>query len=327
MSYNKKLVIVTTTINSPTIATRRFCEIAQSRANTVFVIVGDSKTPHDEYVKLANEFGEGKVVYLDPMTQQDSYPEISSVIGWKTIERRNIGYLYAYDSGADILASVDDDNIPYANWGQDIKVGETVAYDCYRSKRSEFFDPLSVTKDNHLWHRGYPIEHLQTRHEVEFVGRRYKKCLIQANLWDGDPDIDAMARLIYKPCVKYSDVTGPYGSEQKSPFNSQNTFIAREAMPFYTMIPFVGRMDDIWGSYILQHYCPNSVVYDVATVYQDRNVQDLVTNLEAEVIGYRNTLSLAESGGDFTKFFTEDMLKFWELWKAHFHPKLYEPSV
>ena len=31
------------------------------------------------------------------------------------------------------------------------------------------------------------------------------------------------------------------------------------------------------------------VVFCPATVYQERNIQDLVTNLEKEVIGYRNT--------------------------------------
>ena len=49
-------------------------------------------------------------------------------------------------------------------------------------------------------------------------------------------------------------------------------------------------MDDIWGSYIIQKKFPNSVIYNKPTVYQDRNEQDLVTNLEKEIIGYRNTL-------------------------------------
>jgi hypothetical protein len=180
---------------------------------------------------------------------------------------------------------------------------------------------LAVTADNYVWHRGYPIQHLQTRHDVEFLGYRTKRCLVQANLWDGDPDIDAMARLTHKPCVDYRDITGPYGSSQLAPFNSQNTFIAREAIPFYSVLPFVGRMDDIWGSYILQHHFPDSVIYDVATVYQDRNIQDLVTNLENEIIGYRNTLGFVEAGGDYEKFFPEGTLKFWHCYRDQFTTK------
>jgi len=43
-------------------------------------------------------------------------------------------------------------------------------------------------------------------------------------------------------------------------------------------------MDDIWGAYIIQKKFPNSVIYNKATVYQDRNEQDLITNLEKEII-------------------------------------------
>ncbi len=311
MATEKKF-IVTTTINPPTEATLKFCKICRGNSWT-FVIVGDTKTPHGLYRELEED--NGNVIYLHPDEQDQLFPELSKTIGWKTIQRRNIGFAYAYANNATVVATVDDDNIPYDGWGTDVKVGEDVNYKAYASKRSDYFDPLSITEDNHVWHRGYPIQHLQTRHDVEFLGYKTKKCLVQANLWDGDPDIDAMARLTHKPCVDYKDITEPYGSEQTAPFNSQNTFLAGEVMPYYAVLPFVGRMDDIWGSYILQHHFPNSVVYDVATVYQDRNLQDLVTNLENEVIGYRNTLDFIESNGDYEKFFPKETLNFWRVYR------------
>ena len=63
-----KKFIVTTTINQPTLATRRFCKIAKEKGWT-FVIVGDTKTPHEMYNALENEFGEC-VVYLHPDQQE-----------------------------------------------------------------------------------------------------------------------------------------------------------------------------------------------------------------------------------------------------------------
>jgi hypothetical protein len=36
---------------------------------------------------------------------------------------------------------------------------------------------------------------------------------------------------------------------------------------------------------------PDKLIYNRASVYQDRNVQDLIVNLEKEIIGYRNTLN------------------------------------
>jgi len=309
-----KKFIVTTTINQPTKATLKFAEIAD-RDDWTFMIVGDTKTPNEEYIALEKKHN--NVIYLSPKMQEEKYKEISDIIGWRTIQRRNIGFIFAYHMGADVLATVDDDNIPYDNWGQNLYVGKTIDVDLYEPELN-VFDPLSITKDNYIWHRGYPIEYLQKRHRVEYKGKTKRKVLVQADLWDGDPDIDAMARLTYKPIVKYSDITEPYCSNAISPFNSQNTFLAREVIPFYSVLPFTGRMDDIWGSYILQHYFPNSVIYSPASVYQDRNVQDLITNLEKEIIGYRNTLQLINNLTYLDKVIPQKTLEYYKIYKKQF---------
>ena len=312
-----KLTIITTTINSPTTATLKFAKIA-SEKNFLFVVVGDTKTPHHLYKDLEVKY-DGNFKYLTPEEQDALFPELSEAIGWKTIQRRNIGFVYAYNyTDSPVIATVDDDNIPYDNWGDNIFVGQDVVYDEYKNKACAYFDPLSVTKDNHVWHRGYPIEHLQVRHDNDFLGRNTKKCLVQAMLWDGDPDIDAMARLTFKPCMNYDYVMKPFGSMQPAPFNSQNTFLAREVIPSYAVLPFVGRMDDIWGSYILQALFPNCVVYDVPTVYQDRNQQDLITNLENEIVGYRGTLKFINAGVNFEELLPEKTKVFWNLYKSAF---------
>lgn len=300
-----KKFIVTTTINSPTIATHKYASFKDWQ----LIVVGDTKTPHEEYEKL-------DCIYLHPDEQSRKYPELSRAIGWKSIQRRNIGFIEAYELGADIIATVDDDNIPYDEWGQDLLINRDVACNLYEPEH-DVFDPLSVTNANHVWHRGYPIEYVPTRHRVEYKGRTTRKVLVQADLWDGDPDIDALARLSMKPVVKFT-VKKPYCSNKISPFNSQNTFLAREVIPYYAVLPHIGRMDDIWGSYILQHFFPNSVVYNKASVYQDRNVQDLITNLEKEIIGYRNTLKLVQNLKDFEDFFPEETKFFWKIYRSHF---------
>ncbi len=307
-----KKFIITTTINFPTEATLKFARIAKID-NWKFIIVGDTKTPHDEYIKITND----NVIYLTPERQEELYPELSKIIGWKTIQRRNIGFVYAYQEGADVIATVDDDNIPYDTWGKNLYVGKTINFDLYEPEL-DVFDPLSVTNHNELWHRGYPIEYLKKRHLVEYKGRKDIKVLVQADLWDGDPDIDAMARLIYKPIVKYYDITSPYCSNKISPFNSQNTFLHRDVIPFYSVLPFIGRMDDIWGSYILQHYFPNSVVYAPASVYQERNPQDLITNLEKEIIGYRDTLHLIKNLSNYNEIIPEKTNEYIEIYRKYF---------
>jgi hypothetical protein len=60
------------------------------------------------------------------------------------------------------------------------------------------------------------------------------------------------------------------------------------------------------------------VIYNQATVYQDRNVQDLVTNLENEVIGYRNTYKLLGDLSNFENYLPERAKEFWNVYKKQF---------
>jgi hypothetical protein len=282
-----KKFIVTTSIYEPSIATQKFANMK----GWTLVVVGDLKTPHESYRNLP-------CVYLSPEDQEKISKPLSDCIGWNKIMRRNMGFLYAYQQGADIIATVDDDNIPYDGWGENLLVGKEVEIDIWESENG-VFDPLSVTNANHLWHRGYPLQLVPTKNNVKYLGKQKRTPLIQADLWDGDPDIDAMCRLANMPCVKFDECL-PYGSNQISPFNSQNTFVHRDAIPFYMVLPFVGRMDDIWGGYLLQKEFRNCIVYNKATVYQDRNKQDLIKNLESEIIGYRNTMSLIKNEYELT---------------------------
>lgn len=301
-----KKYIVTTTINPPTLATIKYSRME----DWTLIVVGDKKTPHEEYERL-------NCIYLSPEEQEKKYPDLSEAIGWNSIQRRNIGFVEAYNLGADIVATVDDDNIPYENWGKNVVVGETTEIDFYTTELG-VFDPLSATEHTNIWHRGYPIELVPMRSAVQYGGKLKRRVLVQADLWDGDPDIDAMARLSQRPIVKFDKIQGPYGSTSISPFNSQNTFLAREVIPYYSVFPYVGRMDDIWGSYVLQHYFPNSVCYNKASVYQDRNVQDLVTNLENEIVGYRHTTDLIRSLGAWQDIVPKETLNYWYAYRELF---------
>lgn len=281
-----KRVIVTTTIHEPTEAIQQFIR----KKGWDVIIVGDKKTPHAAYRALEKKHQ--NILYFSPGDQEKKYRKLSDAIGWNCIQRRSLGFIEAYRYGAKIVATVDDDNIPYDWWGERVFVGQKATIDMFQTDAA-LFDPLSVTKYRMLWHRGYPIELLRSRLPVKKVGRATRMVLVQADLWDGDPDVDAVARIAFTPVVKFPKFMQPFGSDKPGPFNSQNTFLAREVLPYYMMIPHIGRMDDIWASYIVQKYFPNSVIYSRASVYQDRNAQDVVKNLEDELLGYRSTYQFA----------------------------------
>ena len=53
-----------------------------------------------------------------------------------------------------------------------------------------------------------------------------------------------------------------------------NVIISGKLLKYYPMLPFIGRMDDIWGAYYLQFKLNNKVpfiIFSSASVYQKRN--------------------------------------------------------
>lgn len=308
------MIIVTTSINIPTTQLLNLRELCK-KSNWKIIVVGDIKTPHSKYQDLECSNFE----YLHPEYQDVQYKELSDVLGWKTIQRRNIGFVEAYrqSQSGDIVCSWDDDNGVYDTWGQNVQVGKTVEVDIWENTSVPCFDPLSVTNNNDLWQRGYPIQFVKDKNSVEYKGKQFRKILIQNDLVDGDSDIDATVRLTKKPIVKFNNID-VFGSNQIAPFNSQNLFLDSCVLPYYFCFPYVGRFDDIWGGYILQYYFPNSLVFGTASVYQDRNPQDLITNLENEIFGYRNTINLIQDLPNYEKYLPEKSLEAFRVYRSLF---------
>lgn len=311
-----KKAIATTTIHSVTPGIIKMAEIAKRDSWKMF-IAGDLKTPHEEYHRLEEE--NDSVIYLSPEYQMDKYPELSEAIGFSCIQRRNFAMIEAYKYGAEIIALWDDDNIPLKNWGKEIRVNEKSYGPLYMCE-AEVFDPLSVCVfENHLWHRGYPIQLLKDKKKVVHADDHEEtRVLVQADLWNGNPDIDAICRISYNPESNFDVAPHFFSSDKISPFNSQNTFLSRKLFPTYFLFPGIGRMDDIWAGYIAQYYFPNSVIYGPATVYQKRNEHNLVKDLEDEMIGYKYTYELIKDLEHWQRFMPEKSLKAYELYKKEF---------
>lgn len=304
--------IVTTTINLPTEAIRRFIAIAK-RDGWKLYIVGDKKTNHDAYQLLQKE-NKDVVVYMHPDMQEMISKSLSDAIGWNCIQRRNFGFIQAIKEEANVIATIDDDNIPYTNWGTNIQLGFDLQVLTFEP-HGAVFDPLGATNAHSLWHRGFPHELLEDKNKLQPVGMLKRKPLVQADLWNGDPDVDAVCRIAFKPDVRLiTDVK--YAGTKISPFNSQNTFLHANCFPHYFLFPGIGRMDDIWASYHLQHEFPDSVVYGPATVYQQRNEHNLVKDLEAELLGYHHSLEVATDPKALWKYLPDNAKTAFELYQG-----------
>lgn len=247
------------------------------------IVAGDKKTPANYSLKNG--------IYISPEMQEKYDKKLSDLIGWNSIQRRNFAFLWAKDLGADIIALVDDDNIPLDNWGKNLFVGNKVKATVYETDLP-MFDPVGATNYPHLWHRGYPVQFLRKR---DYSKKQVKevKCDIQADFWQGDPDIDAICRIEHAPNCAFDPSFFPLTSDKPAPFNSQNTFITKDVLEHYFVMPHVGRMDDIWaGFHVLS--LGFKVVFSAPSVTQLRNEHDLTKDLVKEFIGYQNNYKIAE---------------------------------
>jgi hypothetical protein len=300
-------VIVTTTINPVTEAIRKF----EALADWHLVVIGDLKTPKDYNLERG--------IYVTPEMQEKYDKELSDVIGWNCIQRRSFGLLWAKDMNADVVAVVDDDNIPYDNWGSELMLGRlTEAF--YYGTETPAFDPVGATNEGRLWHRGFPLQLLSKRD----YSAKQTKCFtadVQADFWNGDPDIDAICRMEHAPECQFDESFFPIASNRMSPFNSQNTFIRGDLLKDYFLFPHIGRMDDIWASYYLQAK-GHTVIYGRPSVYQDRNEHDLVKDMKQEYLGYENNLrlvqDLAADPEAILKYLPESSTHAFKLYRRHF---------
>ena len=318
-----KKFIVTTTIHKPSIALLLY----SLREDWELIIVSDLKTPHAYFLNM-------KCLYLFPDFQDHFYKDLSDAIGWNCIQRRNIGILEAYKRGADIVALVDDDNSPHSFWDTECFIGEGFENFWAVNGNHICLDPISIACNSTKVpsHRGYPIE-LQNKRGVNTIVKSKEnntdKVHIQANMWDGDWDIDALSRIEYNEQLKFP-VFEPFYCKQFSPFNSQNTMLSREVLSKYFLFPHIGRMDDIWASYYVEA-CGYKPVYAKSTVYQHRNKHDLLVDITNEYMGYKNNMllleALSENPDNIKHFLPQQSWDAFQIYREYFDDKRVDKQI
>ena len=118
---------------------------------------------------------------------------------------------------------------------------------------------------------------------------------IQQALVDGEPDVDAVFRLTHRlpPDFRFDAVGSVALSEGTwCPFNSQNTFWAREAFPLlYLPIHCSFRSTDIFRSLVAQRVAWQfgwKISFHPADMEQVRNPHDLMADFCSEIPVYRD---------------------------------------
>ncbi len=256
--------IVLTTINYPTGAVKKLA----AQIGWHVVVVGDKKTPKNWNCENCE--------FLSVEKQLELNYEIIKYLPWNHYSRKNIGYLYAIEHGAQVIYETDDDNIlkDSLTYLPEFSRVDTIISDFYVSNIYSYFGLPT------MWPRGYPLEFvLKKTHEA--VAVQDLRLSIQQGLVDNDPDVDAIFRLTRGELLSFS-VKDPVALSHKimCPFNSQNTVFHYSAF-WGLLIPITTsfRVCDIWRGYVTQRLLWDigaNLCFTKATAIQERNEHDLL---------------------------------------------------
>lgn len=270
MKKNKNSCVVITTIHEPkNNALKEFSKLK----NYDLVIAGDTKSPPKynlqcEYVSFEN--------------QKQDFPSFFNLIPVKHYARKNFGYLHAIKQGYETIAESDDDNYPYSDW---FTVPQKKSYRTIISP--EYPNVYSHFTKNNIWPRGYPIEWL-TKKNINIYKNAPADVLVWQGLVDGDPDVDAIYRLVIGEKITFAkNRTLVLEKNIVSAFNTQNTVWLKKAQ-YLMYLPFSVnfRYTDILRSYIAQFgiwALGGRLGFTSPTALQKRNDHNLLHDFEDEV--------------------------------------------
>ncbi|MCG9891867.1 MAG: STELLO glycosyltransferase family protein [Thermosynechococcaceae cyanobacterium MS004] len=273
-----KKFIVITTINEPTLAVEGFAKID----NYQLVVVADKKTP-------AN-WNYEDVLFLSVEEQEKHSSSLSKRLPYNHYARKNLGYLYAINHGAETIVDTDDDNIPKKNWSMPL-------YQASYLKSSEALGFVNVYKSFtkiHIWPRGFPLDLVKSDSHL-LKESELTKTLVNVGIWqglaDGDPDVDAIYRLVDNtPCFFADRDPVVLAKGTICPFNSQNTAFQKALFPLLYLPCFVTfRYTDILRGLVAQPIMwllDYHLGFTKATVTQERNPHDYLKDFESEIPCY-----------------------------------------
>lgn len=272
---------IVTTINPPTKAIEKLYELFGKN----LIVVGDAKTPADWN-------------YNDAQYILDLPPEKQWYQGYAPrnhYARKNLGYLEAMRRGAELIYDTDDDNIPNEKWGiREIEVAGLC------SVGNGWYNAYALFTGEHIWPRGFSLRWLNKKVRCK-AQASYRQSSIQQGLADGEPDVDAIWRLVTGRKHSFTTEVSVFLKPNTwCSFNSQSTWFFPKAFPLmYLPVYSSFRMTDIWRSFVGQRCLwelnEGVTFHSPSEVYQDRNEHDLLADFKDEIPGYLNNDLIVET--------------------------------
>ena len=288
MTEEPKTIAVLTTINHPNNKIGDWFDITNNKT----IVVGDNKSPHD--------WQHDKCTYYSISDQKRSDFEVSHHLPENHYTRKNLAYLFAIESGASRIIDTDDDNFPDINEWEKLLKSEFEIFEHAPSEKILFKNIYSYfsRSDIPFWPRGFPLNLVNLDDSNIKLNDIKKTHIKNVGLWQcmvhGDPDIDAIHRLVFSHTPIFIKNSPLLMSKCIfCAFNSQNTLWSDfDLFPLLYLPSTVSfRFTDILRGYIAQSVINSSSKnwgFYQATSYQERNDHNLMNDFRSEVSMYSN---------------------------------------
>lgn len=279
-------LVITSIANDENPVLRKLADESKAR-KIPFIVMGDTKSP--------DVFNLEGCDFYSIARQNDLRFELAGLLPTKHYARKNLGYLVALAQGADVIVETDDDNLPLPEFWN--KRSRTVS--AHLITRKEWINVYKYFTEAHIWPRGFALENIPDILPA-LEPAISVNCPIQQGLADGNPDVDAIYRLILPLPVKFNRSESiALGEGSVCPFNSQNTTWFKETFALLYLPSYCSfRMTDIWRSFVAQRIawtCGWKVLFHQSTVSQERNDHNLMNDFSDEIPGYINNAKIYSS--------------------------------
>ena len=285
--YEGSASVVVTSISAPNAALRELASQCKARG-FAFYLIGDVPSPADfslegcEFYSLAR--------------QQATDLKIAALLPARHYARKNIGYLLALRTQSRMLLETDDDNMPLPEFWAERKPKQRVP----TLAATGWTNVYKYFSEANIWPRGLPLDAIQAPQPAfDALPEVESDCPIQQGLADGNPDVDAIYRLVLPLPISFrSGRRLALAGGAWSPFNSQSTAWFPKAYPLLYLPSYCSfRMTDIWRSFVAQRIAWEngwSVLYTSPDVFQERNEHSLMRDFADEVPGYVHNRAIGD---------------------------------
>jgi hypothetical protein len=278
--------LVITSIAPPNAVLQSYAARCRERG-VAFILIGDAASPPDFVLDGCR--------FYSLEAQRELPFKLAQLLPLRHYARKNLGYLLAKNFR--LIIETDDDNLPLENFWQE-RQPQTRGYLLANTGWTNVYRYFS---DARVWPRGFPLNHVsKAPPDLPNEPQQSVYSPIQQGLADGQPDVDAVYRLVNgtEPLRFREHPPVLLDAGAWCPFNSQNTAWFREAFPLlYLPSTCTFRMTDIWRSFVAQRVawtCGWAVTHHAATVRQERNPHDLLRDFADETPGYLHNAKICE---------------------------------